>query len=275
MEFDPGFRDDLLTSELWQQAMLPLRLPAAGRYGSLQVVRQATQALPLFGQQLLFPTPIVCTLLYENGTLWMSDTPQERLMMLRGTTDMQGHILVAGGGLGAYPQFLCRYQAVQRITVVESHPDVVALLRSTLAALPVEIVQTPFEVYIEQAGRQTFDGCYIDIHPTIDPRWLPKLNWLRNRCAAFVSGPVRIWGYHWMVRELVRGLEHAYLPRLRMGLPVADPLCQDLARALPCGWQTWTKTRLRAWLVAYAHSVAWPCELQPQNGLQGENEPCE
>ncbi|MCE7987414.1 MAG: hypothetical protein DYG89_40115 [Caldilinea sp. CFX5] len=40
----------------------------------------------MFGQQLLLTAPVAWTLVYEGATLWMSDTPQERLMMLQGTS---------------------------------------------------------------------------------------------------------------------------------------------------------------------------------------------
>ena len=93
MQFDPTFRDDMLNDLVWQQAMIDVVLPAPGRYGTLRVVREAVQAVLLYGQRLTFPQPIPWTRLYEGNTLWMSDTPQERLMMVRGTTGMYGHIL--------------------------------------------------------------------------------------------------------------------------------------------------------------------------------------
>lgn len=261
MRFDPAFRDDVVNERLWRQAMVALALPAPGTYGSLRVVREAAQSVPLYGRQLVLAAPVLWTLVYEGATLWMSDTPQERLMMLRGTAGMAGHVLVAGGGLGMYPQYLRRYTRTTRITVVERHPDVVAALRSTIGTdAAIEIVHAPFEQFIAEAGPRTFDGCYIDIHPTIDPRWLPWLNWLRDRCAPRIDGPLRIWGYHWMVRELVAGLEREYLPLLRDGLRFDDQFGRDLARALPPGWAHWPADQVYAWLLAYAHRVAWPLE---------------
>ncbi|HMN29778.1 MAG TPA: hypothetical protein PKE45_16625 [Caldilineaceae bacterium] len=259
MDFDPTFRDDRWDERLWAQAMVDLILPVPGQYGPLRVVRQAAQAVPLFGEQLLLSAPVEWTLVYEGERLWMSDTPQERLQMVAATAGMSGHILVAGGGLGLFPQYLRRYQSVGQVTVVERHPEIVALLQMTLGAdAAIQIVHAPFEEFITQAAGQQFDGCYIDIHPTIDPRWLPGLNWLRNRCATLVHGPLRIWGYHWMLRELVSGLEREYLPLLRTGRHFDDDFGRDLARTLPIDWQGWPDTRVREWLVAYAAQVAWP-----------------
>lgn len=262
MHFDPTFRDDCWRDNLWRQAMIPLTLPAPGLYGRLRIVRAAADCLPCFGRQLKFTAPVEWTLAYEGATLWMSDTPQERLMMLQGTTGMAGHVLVAGGGLGLYVQYLHRYQRARRVTIVERNPDVVAVLQSLFASnTAVEIVEASFEAFIDQHRCQRFDGCFIDIHPTLDPRWLPGLNWLRDQCARHVAGSLRIWGYSWMMRELVRGLEREYLPLLRRGCYFDDALGRTLARQLPTGWQAWSAACLRKWLIAYAQTVAWPLAM--------------
>jgi hypothetical protein len=261
VQFDPTFRDDMLNDRVWQQAMIDVVLPAPGRYGTLRVVREAVQTVLLYGQRLTFPQPIPWTRLDEGNTLWMSDTPQERLMMVRGTTGMYGHILVAGGGLGLYPQYLRRYQPVDQITIVERHADVVELLQATLAADPaIEIIHGSFEQFIFEQHARTFDSCYIDIHPTLDPRWMPGMNWLRDQCAAIVAGPLRIWGYQWMAREFVKGLEREYIPLLRRDLHFDNPLGRDLRRALPSLWQRWSDAQLHAWLMAYSYRSAWPLE---------------
>jgi hypothetical protein len=259
--FDPTFRDDVLDDVIWQRAMIDVILPAPGWYGGLRVVREAAHMVPLYGQQLTFPQPIPWTRLYEGNTLWMSDTPQERLMMVRGTTNMYGHVLVAGGGLGLYPQYLRRYQPVERITVVERHSDVVDVLQTTLSAdAAIEIIHAPFEQFICEQSACAFDSCYLDIHPTLDPRWIPWMNWLRNQCAAIVTGPMHIWGYQWMVRELVKGLEREYIPLLRRDMHFDNPLGRDLQRALPSLWQRWTHTQLHTWLTTYAYRIAWSPE---------------
>lgn len=261
MIFDPGFRDDLLDDDLWRRAMVELRLPAPGRYGSLRVDQEAVTRVPLFERQLTLEKPVLWTRLYENDILWMSDTPQERLMMLQGTSGMTGRVLVAGGGLGMYPQLLRRYQPVEQVTVVERHPDVVSMLETTLGQDPaIAIVNTPFDSFIAEQPPGSFDGCYIDIHPTLDPRWIPELNRLRDACAGIVSGRLHIWGYDWMVRELVAGLEKEYVPLLRRGLRYDDAFGRGLHTELPRGWEEWGDERLRGWLREYAWRIAWPVE---------------
>ncbi len=257
MYFDPNFRDDIYTEMLWQRAMAPLALPFPGRYGSLSVVQESTYGVPLYQEYLVFSTPLILTLLYEGTTLWMSDTPQERLMMRAGAEGMYGYVLVGGGGLGLFTQYLLEQDTVERVTVVERHPDVVSMLRSTWGDdSRLEVVHALFEEYISSPARP-FDCCYIDIHPTIDPRWLPWLNWLRDRCAALVKGPLRIWGYHWMARELVEGVERGYLPWLRRGLVVDTPLGRNVARVLPDGWRKWPERAMHEWLVDYSRRVSF------------------
>jgi hypothetical protein len=259
--FDPAFRDDVLDDDVWRRAMIHIALPAPGRYGALRVQQEVTLSVPLYRQHLTFPDPVPWTRLYEGNTLWMSDTPQERLMMAAGTAGMYGHVLVAGGGLGLYPQYLRRYRPVERITIVERHADVVALLRATLPPdETVEVIHASFEHFIFEPHIHAFDSCYIDIQPSLDPRWMPEINWLRDQCAAIVAGPLRIWGYQWMARELVQGLEREYVPLLRRGLHFDNPLGRDLYRALPPLWARWSERQLRAWLMAYAYRVAWPLE---------------
>lgn len=258
LHFDPTFRDDLLDDGLWRRAMADLRLPAPGRYGNLRVDREAVSRVPLFERQLTLPQPVLWTRLYEDEILWMSDTPQERLMMLLGTSGMSGRVLVAGGGLGMYPQLLRRYQPVTQVTVVERHPDVAAMLGTTLGQDPaISIVNSPFDSFIAEQKAGSFDGCYIDIHPTLDPRWIPELNRLRDACTEIVSGTLHIWGYGWMVRALVAGLEKEYIPLLRRGLRYDDDFGRSLQRELPDGWVEWDRERLRGWLNEYAWRIAW------------------
>jgi len=186
---DPSFRDDVVDDVLWNQAMIALELPAPGNYGRLRVAREVVQYIPLYGQQLALSEPVHWTLVYEDATLWMSDTPQERLMMCKSTEGMSGHVLVAGGGLGMYPQYLRRYGRAERVTVVECNPDVVTTLRTTLGADPaIEIVHAHIEQFMADSRGQRFDGCYIDIHPTIDRAGCLASNWLRDRFVDLVSG---------------------------------------------------------------------------------------
>lgn len=261
MKFDANFRDDLVSGELWQRAMIEVPLPRPGSYGTLRIISEQSPLFSLFGKAYHVQQPITYTKLYDGETLWMSDTPQERLMVVQGTNGMYGHVLVAGGGLGLYVQYLRHYCSIERITVVERHPVIATLLQQLFASDPrVVIIQAPFEVFIFEPTAPSFDCCYIDIHPTLDPRWLPSLNWLRDQCAAIVKGVLHIWGYSWITQLFVEGVLQTYIPLLRNGHYFDTELGRHLNRALPERWLDWTTSQLTAWLRSYSHRVAWPGE---------------
>ncbi|MCB0122360.1 MAG: hypothetical protein R2867_37230 [Caldilineaceae bacterium] len=69
---------------------------------------------------------------------------------------------------------------------------------------------------------------------------------------------MRIWGYGWMMRELVQGLEREYLPLLRRGCHFDDDFGRTLAQALPVGWQHWSAHCLRSWLTVFGQTVSQP-----------------
>ena len=261
MQFNPSFRDDWADAQTWGQALAPLRLPSPGQHGAITIHQEFATHLPVFGALRSFLAEQRWTRLYDGEQLWMSDTPQERAMMLHGARGMAGHVLVAGGGLGIYPQFLLRYGRATRITIVEQHPTIAHLLRRQFAHKgAVQIVEAPFEHFIFHPAHPRYDGCYIDIHPTIDPTWLPGLNWLRDQCSALIRGELRIWGYHWLCRLLVVGIAEHYLPLLRQGRAYDTPLGRHLQAALPSRWLAWSAEQITAWLLAYSQRVAWPVE---------------
>lgn len=248
-----------MSEELWQRSMIEVPLPRPGTYGTLRIIPEQSTRFSLFGRMYSVPQPISYTKLYDGTTLWMSDTPQERLMMLQGTSGMYGHVLVAGGGLGLYVQYLRHYCPIERITVVEQHPIIATLLRQLFASDPrITVIHAPFEAFIFEPSAHSFDCCYVDIHPTLDPRWLPGLNWLRDQCAAIVKDVLHIWGYAWISHLFVEGVLHTYMPLLRNGHYFDTALGRDLRQALPERWHAWSEPQVSAWLRSYAHRVAWP-----------------
>lgn len=259
MLFDATCRDDLFDAVLWQRAMIEVALPPPGQYNNLRIIREQAASGMLFGRPYSLQQPVEWIKLYDGELLWMSDTPQERLMMLQGTQGMYGHVLVAGGGLGLFVQFLRQYSQVEQITIVERHPVIAAILRQLFASDPrVSIAEMEFDSFIFSPTRAWFDCCYIDIHPTLDPLWLPSLNWLRDQCTAIIRGPLRIWGYAWMSDLLVEGVLREYIPLLRNGHNYDTSLGQQLQSLLPARWREWSEAQLVAWLGLFSQRVAWP-----------------
>jgi spermidine synthase len=142
-----------------------------------------------------------------SGRLWMSDTPQERIMMYNNGRRSRGHVLVGGLGLGLYPQYAERGAVGQatRFTIIERSPvirDIVApMLHATLAA-SVEISIGDVAAYLAEPATVRFDTIFLDTWETLDATHLPAINRLRNMALAHLApdGQVHLWGYHWMTR---------------------------------------------------------------------------
>ena len=159
----------------------------------------------MFDRPYRTPEPVNVTLLIDaDENVWMSDPPQERMMMHANAMHTCGSVLVGGLGLGIYPQYAAnRADGATRFTIVERSPEVVALIEPVLcAALSVEyrIVQQPIDEFLESTDEQ-FDTIFLDTWETLDPKRLPPINRLRDRALSRLrpGGTVLLWGYRWMV----------------------------------------------------------------------------
>ena len=144
---------------------------------------------------------------------WMTDSAQERCMTWMAAKEARGKVLVGGLGLAIYPQFaLIMGKALESITIVESSPDVIAIvgdswfepLRGT-RAIQCQLVQETLENYLQQSTEQ-FDTIYLDTWEDADARFLPHVNYLiqlaLTRCAP--DGQIHAWSYAMMVDTFVR-----------------------------------------------------------------------
>ena len=102
--FDPDFDDTAWTDE-W--AHVPIAEVPPGTYSDgSRVVRRVLHDAEVFGRPYRLAAPLDCRFLYDpRGSLWMSTTPQERIMMYNNGRRSRGHVLVGGLGLGLYPQY--------------------------------------------------------------------------------------------------------------------------------------------------------------------------
>ncbi len=170
------------------------------------VERRALGQVEVFGRAYRLPVPFDARLLFDpDGRLWMSDTPQERIMMVNNGRASSGHVLVGGLGLGLYPQFAAEVGAAERFTVIEQSLVVRDIVFPTVdAALDV-----PLTVHIGEVGgvlagpvAARYDTIFLDTWDNIDPVYLPGINRLRDQAARHLApdGRVLLWGYRWMVR---------------------------------------------------------------------------
>jgi hypothetical protein len=139
--------------------------------------------------------------------MWMSDTPQERIMMYNNGRLSWGSALVGGLGLGLYLQYAASGMAgkVTRFTVIERSPVVVDVVRPTLdvsLGVPLQIRIGDVATYLSKPSNMRYDTIFLDTWDTLDAAHLPAINRLRDLALRRLApgGQVLLWGYRWMVR---------------------------------------------------------------------------
>ncbi|HLF29132.1 MAG TPA: hypothetical protein VJG32_22620 [Anaerolineae bacterium] len=205
--FDPDFDDARWTLE-W--ARVPIRQVPLGTHRDGHVVlerhlRQAQIFDRIYEASEPFP---IRALVDPTGKLWMSDTPQERMMMYNNALRSRGHILIGGLGLALYPQYAAARAA--RFTVIEQSRAVCEIVGPTLErALTERSTPVPFGIitadvgeYLAAGPSARYDTIFLDTWDTLDAARLPEINRLRDRamCHLAPGGCVVLWGYRWMVR---------------------------------------------------------------------------
>jgi len=206
MSFDPDF-DDTQWTEAWLH--VPIAQPPPGVHPSAyRIERQLVEHFEVLGQPYRLTAPMECRLLFDpGGKLWMSDTPQERVMMYHNGRLSRGRVLVGGLGLGLYPQFAALGAVGQatRFTVVERSPVVREMVEPTLSvALDVPLKVRIGDVVDVLAGPvgPRYDTIFLDTWESINAVHLPMINGWRDLALRHLApgGCVLLWGYRWMVR---------------------------------------------------------------------------
>lgn len=204
--FDPDF-DDARPAPRWALTSLE-QVPPGGYPGGYVVRRQFTRQVDVFGYPLTLPTPLDVRLLYDpDGRLWMSDVPQERMMMFHNGQASRGHILVGGLGLALYPQYAAH--AATEFTIVEASQAVIDIVTPTLARAllrlrrPVlwRIIHADMAEFLARPRLTQYDTVFLDTWETLDAAHLPLVNHLRDLALDHVApdGRLLLWGYRWMV----------------------------------------------------------------------------
>ena len=128
LPFDPDFDDARWTLE-WAKAPI-LQVPAGSHRDGYVVIERLLNRAQIFDRiyEAREPFP-VRALIDPSGALWMSDTPQERMMMYNNAMASRGHILIGGLGLAMYPQYAA--SRAERFTIVEQSRAVVEIVGPT------------------------------------------------------------------------------------------------------------------------------------------------
>lgn len=202
--FDPDFDDAAWTLD-WLD--LPLQQIPPGSYSkNFRVVRKLLDEFDIFGQLYRLDHKLDVRGLYDpSGMLWMSDVPQERMMMYNNAQRTRGHVLVGGAGLGLYPQYC--HEATS-FTVVERSEVVAELVRPVLEQvmdqrdIPFQFIMADIKEFLRGRRRERYDTIFLDTWSTIDAALLPQVNSLRELAGRHLArgGRVLLWGYGWMLR---------------------------------------------------------------------------
>jgi hypothetical protein len=204
--FDPDF-DDTEWTDGW--LYIPIALVAPGMHPSgYRVERRVLEYTEVFGRSMRLTSPIECRLLFDpEGRLWMSDTPQERIMMYNNGRCSRGSVLVGGLGLGLYLQYAESGAAgtATRFTVIERSPVIVDIVEPTLRAslgVPLEVRTGDVFAHLAAPAHERYDTVFLDTWETLDAAHLPAINRLRDLALQHLEpdGQVLLWGYRWMVR---------------------------------------------------------------------------
>jgi len=202
--FDAEFDDAVWTLD-WLQ--VPVRQVPVGEYeGGYRVEREFIEQIDVFGRPYRLDPPLDVRGLFGPGdVLWMSDTPQERMMMYNNAGRSRGHVLVGGAGLGLYPQYVAEAAS---FTIIERSPIVLRLVAPLLQEIMdargvrLRFLVGDVETYLARAEPGGYDTIFLDTWERLDATLLPAINRLRDMAARHLApdGRVLLWGYRWMVR---------------------------------------------------------------------------
>jgi hypothetical protein len=165
---------------------------AEGEYGSFRLVRNTVSADDArFGALIAMingggryaPEGTYLTL-YEGGTLWMSDTPDEIFDHLEAIDAAKDHCLVTGLGMGLVTAAMLDKPEVTHVTVIERNPEVVAFIGERLFARygreRLTIVCADAFEYRPPKGLR-YGAVWHDIWPTLCSDNLPEMAKLTRR----------------------------------------------------------------------------------------------
>lgn len=212
--FDPNF-DDATWTDNWSVAET-VRFPDITHPSNYRIDSITLSFAMVFGRTFRLSCPLRCNRLIDpQGTVWMSDTPQERMMMYNNAARSKGHALVGGLGLGSYIKYaqMGSIGRVERFTIVERDEAVVEMVLPIAEKeidVPFEITVDSIESFLERQVIETYDTIFIDTWHRLDAIQLPRINSIRDMASVHVEekGVILLWGYHWMLHLFEHACRH-------------------------------------------------------------------
>ncbi len=205
--FDPDFDDSRWTLD-WAATPI-VSVPVGSLPDGYEVVERLMTRAQVFDRIYEASEPFpVRALLDPSGGIWMSDTPQERMMMYNNAMVSRGRILVGGLGLAMYPQYAA--SRAERFTIYEKSRAVAAAVTPVLdtaltdreIAIPCDVIVADVEGCLAAEPTTLYDTIFLDTWDTLDVMDLPHINRLRDLAIRHLApgGRVLLWGYRWMLR---------------------------------------------------------------------------
>jgi hypothetical protein len=201
--FDPTF-DDCQWTDAWTR--IPILQVPPGVYDSFSVKSWSLAEAQVCDHLVTLTPPLeVRGLITQDGTLWMSDVPQERLMMFNNAQASSGRVLVGGMGLSLYPQYAIPH--IETLTIIEHNAEICRVIEPLIhiaadsAGVPVEVIHATVEDVLNAEPLAAYDTIFLDTWETLDAASLPAINRLREAAVEHLSpgGRVLLWGYAWML----------------------------------------------------------------------------
>jgi len=146
-----------------------------------------------------------------NKQLMMSDTRMERLSNQEFIQRANGHVLIAGLGIGLIIENIKDKLAtgmVQSITVIEKYKDVIKLVKPYFKHEKIKIVEADIMDWQPPTGMK-YDTIYFDIWPTICEDNLPEISKLHNRFKFKVNRSNPKWFMNSWMKEYIQKMKRA------------------------------------------------------------------
>ncbi len=187
---------------------LPVIQVVPGAYDSFVVKSWRIDQADVCGRAIRFSDPMeVRGLITSDGKLWMSDVPQERLMMFNNARLSEGNVLVGGLGVGLYPQYAILH-GVKNLLIVEQSQAIkqvvepVVRIAADAHNVDLKVQIGTIEEILKVPAQPQYDTIFLDTWDTLDAAHLPTINYLRDLAIQHLrpGGRVLLWGYRWMIQ---------------------------------------------------------------------------
>lgn len=210
--FDPEFNDCMWTNE-WTK--VPVVQPVPGDYEAFHIRSWRIDEADVCGRHITLIPPLeVRGLVTAGERLWMSDVPQERLMMFNNARASRGRTLVGGLGLGLYAQYAMPY--VSELVIVEREARLVDVIEPVVRVaaeahgVPLRVQTGDVADTLRAPAGERYDTIFLDTWDELDAAHLPAINALRGDALPHLTpgGRILLWGYVWMLRLFLEACEH-------------------------------------------------------------------